>query len=136
MGTDGEVMDYAEQACDLLPAYADQCKAAIEMYGPQMIKMVEDNLKPNVICASVGLCDKSADWRLPESCAQPAQAGFCRALMPSYYFNTIRACAKSSITADAVAIPIDSKRSSSVKIDAKMLLAWASAKIASSPSTT
>jgi hypothetical protein len=81
-------MDYAEQACDLLPAYSDQCKAAIEMYGPQMIKMVEDNLKPNVICASVGLCNKAADWRLPESCAQPAQAGFCRALMPSYFFNT------------------------------------------------
>jgi len=86
--TDGEVMDYAEEACDLLPAYSDQCKAAIEMYGPQMIKMVEDNLKPNVICASVGLCNKSGDWRLPESCAQPSLPGFCRALMPSYFFNT------------------------------------------------
>jgi len=87
--TEGEVMDYAEDACNILPQeYSDQCKAAIEMYGPQIIKMLEAQLDPNTVCNSIGLCAQLKEWRLPSTCDQPKQVGMCRALMPSFFFNT------------------------------------------------
>merc|ERR1719209_1489590 len=53
---DGKVMDALEETCDNLPGdYADRCKAIIEMYGPQLIKMVEANLQPDAICGALGL---------------------------------------------------------------------------------
>jgi len=86
--TQGEVMDYAEEACDVLPSeYSDQCKAAIEMYGPQIIKMLEAQLDPSTVCSTLGLCAKLSTWKLPLQCAQPKKVGMCRALVPSYFFN-------------------------------------------------
>jgi len=86
--TQGEVMDLAEEACDVLPSeYSDQCKAAIEMYGPQIIKMLEAQLDPNTICNTIGLCEKLNSWKAPAKCTEPKMIGMCRALVPSYFYN-------------------------------------------------
>ena len=52
--------------------------AIIEMYGPQLIKMVEANLQPDAVCGAVGLCDGFIKT-LPERCAEPKKTGLCRA---------------------------------------------------------
>merc|ERR1719431_1286923 len=77
--TQGEVMDLAEEACDVLPSeYSDQCKAAIEMYGPQIIKMLEAQLDPDTICNTIGLCAKMQNWKAPKKCTEPKMIGMCR----------------------------------------------------------
>jgi len=84
---DGKVMDALEEMCDHLPrAYSDQCKAIIEMYGPQLIKLVEAQLAPQAICGALGLC-AGYDKTIPARCQQPKLIGMCRALISSVYFN-------------------------------------------------
>lgn len=86
---EGEVLDYAENACNILPdEYSDQCKAAIEMYGAQIIKMLEAQLDPKTICGSIGLCS-AISKELPAACIQPKVLGMCRALMPRFFFNSV-----------------------------------------------
>jgi len=85
---DGKVMDALEETCDNLPGdYADRCKAIIEMYGPQLIKMVEANLQPDAICGALGLCDGQKKT-IPQRCQETKQVGLCRALIESFFFNT------------------------------------------------
>merc|ERR1712048_22175 len=85
---EGQIMDAVETACNALPSeYSDQCKAAVEMYGPQIIKMLEAQLVPGVICSTLGLCEQLSSWKLPSNCALPKQVGMCRALMPSFFYN-------------------------------------------------
>lgn len=88
-------MDALEETCDNLPGdYADRCKgrllqinpfylefsAIIEMYGPQLIKMVEANLQPDAICGALGLCDGQKKT-IPQRCQETKQVGLCRALI-------------------------------------------------------
>lgn len=85
---DGKVMDALEEQCNLLPGdYADECKAIIEMYGPQLIKLVESNLAPDVICGALGLCD-GFKKTIPAKCQEPKVIGLCRALIMSYFYNS------------------------------------------------
>ena len=60
--------------------------AAIEMYGPQIIKMLEAQLDPNTICNTIGLCEKLSTWKAPAKCTEPKMIGMCRALVPSELF--------------------------------------------------
>ena len=60
--------------------------AAIEMYGPQIIKMLEAQLDPNTICNTIGLCEKLNSWKAPAKCTEPKMIGMCRALVPSELF--------------------------------------------------
>ena len=54
--------------------------AIIEMYGPQLIKMVEANLQPDAICGALGLCDGQKKT-IPQRCQETKQVGLCRALI-------------------------------------------------------
>ena len=90
-------MDALEEQCNHLPGdYADECKgkyylyyvllnyilvsAIIEMYGPQLIKMVEASLAPDAICGALGLCDGHKK-SLPSKCQETKVVGLCRALI-------------------------------------------------------
>ena len=98
-------MDALEETCDNLPGdYADRCKgeqlaywqvialqllifsAIIEMYGPQLIKMVEANLQPDAICGALGLCDGQKKT-IPQRCQETKQVGLCRALIECKCFT-------------------------------------------------
>ena len=96
-------MDALEETCDNLPGdYADRCKgkqfgtfnsiihfeAIIEMYGPQLIKMVEANLQPDAICGALGLCDGQKKT-IPQRCQETKQPGLCRALIECKYSKAI-----------------------------------------------
>merc|ERR1711868_19276 len=84
---DGKVLDALEEMCDHLPSdYSDQCKAIVEMYGPQLIKLVEAQLAPQAICGALGLC-AGYDKTIPSRCQEPKSVGMCRALIKSVYYN-------------------------------------------------
>jgi saposin len=86
---DGKVLDALEEMCDHLPSsYSDQCKAIIEMYGPQLIKLVEAQLAPQAICGALGLCS-GYQKTLPARCQEEKKIGMCRALIKSVYFNAV-----------------------------------------------
>ena len=62
--------------------------AIIEMYGPQLIKMVEANLQPDAICGALGLCDGQKKT-IPQRCQETKQVGLCRALIECKCFTAI-----------------------------------------------
>ena len=75
------MLDALEEMCDHLPSsYSDQCKAIIEMYGPQLIKLVEAQLAPQAICGALGLCS-GYQKTLPARCQEEKKIGMCRALI-------------------------------------------------------
>ena len=46
-----------EKVCGLLSAdIRDECKAFVEMYGPEVVDFLIDELSPNDICAKIKLC--------------------------------------------------------------------------------
>ena len=49
------------QVCGLLPSpYDYTCSTLISWYGPSLIKMIEDQYTPDVICNVVGVCNSSS----------------------------------------------------------------------------
>lgn len=80
-------MDALEEMCDHLPSdYSDQCKAIVEMYGPQLIKLVEAQLAPQAICGALGLC-AGYQKTIPARCQEPKSVGMCRALIKCEFFG-------------------------------------------------
>jgi saposin len=85
--SEGKVLDLIDEACDFLPLFSDQCKALAEIYGPQIIKMLEANLDPKVVCNALALCT-GLKRELPQFCSAEKEIGLCRAAMPSFYFDS------------------------------------------------
>lgn len=54
-----EVLDYIKQSCKDFQAFADQCATYIDLYGPLVLNMAKQYLKPE-LCTQLGFC-KAAD---------------------------------------------------------------------------
>lgn len=49
------------QVCNYLPSPYDwTCNTLIDLYGPNLIKMIEDKYTPDVVCTVAGLCTSKA----------------------------------------------------------------------------
>ncbi|GLI59307.1 hypothetical protein VaNZ11_001161 [Volvox africanus] len=51
-----EVRNYTKTVCDNFPAFADMCKAYVDMYSPLVFTVLEQYLVPETVCAETGLC--------------------------------------------------------------------------------
>ena len=50
-----EVLDYIKQSCKDFQAFADQCATYIDLYGPLVLNMAKQYLKPE-LCTQLGFC--------------------------------------------------------------------------------
>ena len=63
-----EIIDAVDKVCSLLPSqYAEECKSLINMYGPKLIKALIDQVPPEKLCSSIGLCSSKLQEKLPSS---------------------------------------------------------------------
>ena len=63
-----EIVDAVDKVCSLLPSqYAEECKSLINMYGPKLIKALIDQVPPEKLCSSIGLCSSKLQEKLPSS---------------------------------------------------------------------
>ncbi|WIA11013.1 hypothetical protein OEZ85_011167 [Tetradesmus obliquus] len=51
-----QLVDYAKQACALVPSFADSCKADVDQYAPMLFGMVLAYLQPEQVCIQLKLC--------------------------------------------------------------------------------
>lgn len=55
--TESEIIDALEKVCSLLPeTVAAECKSFVDLYGPAVIALLEQELDPKQICTAIGLC--------------------------------------------------------------------------------
>lgn len=55
------ITDAVSKVCSYLPSPYDwTCSTLIGLYGPSLIKMIEDKYTPDTICNVIGVCDSSA----------------------------------------------------------------------------
>lgn len=58
--TQKQLLEYIKQNCQNFEAFADQCAAYIDLYGPLVINMAKSYLKPT-LCSQLGFCPKASD---------------------------------------------------------------------------
>ena len=62
--TQKQILEYAKEACSSLgPNIKDQCLNYVELYGPLVVNMIVQYLKPE-LCIDVGYCPKVVPSRL------------------------------------------------------------------------
>jgi len=56
--TEDQVKDLLKtQLCSVLGLIADQCKQLVDEYTPELLKLLADQVEPEVICGALGVCD-------------------------------------------------------------------------------
>ena len=56
--TQKQILEYAKEACSGLgPNFKDQCLNYVELYGPLVVNMIVQYLKPE-LCIDAGYCPK------------------------------------------------------------------------------
>jgi saposin len=56
--TQKQILEYAKEACQTFgPDFKDQCLNYVELYGPLVVNMVVQYLKPE-LCIEAGYCPK------------------------------------------------------------------------------
>ena len=62
--TQKQILEYAKEACSSLgPNLKDQCLNYVELYGPLVVNMIVQYLKPE-LCIDAGYCPKVVPSRL------------------------------------------------------------------------
>ncbi len=62
--TQKRILEYAKEACSSLgPNLKDQCLNYVELYGPLVVNMIVQYLKPE-LCIDAGYCPKVVPSRL------------------------------------------------------------------------
>jgi hypothetical protein len=51
-----QLVDYAKQACGLIPSFADSCVADVDQYAPMVFGMILAYLQPEQVCVQLKLC--------------------------------------------------------------------------------
>ena len=58
--TETEIVNFVESLCDYFPdSIQSECRALIDIYGPNIIQLLVDHMEPDVICTEIRLCEKS-----------------------------------------------------------------------------
>lgn len=57
--TQKEILDYIKQNCESFQAFADQCATYIDLYGPLVLNMAKQYLKPE-LCSQLGFCSSQS----------------------------------------------------------------------------
>ena len=53
--TQKEILEYVKQSCADFQSFKDQCEGYIDLYGPMIIQMAKQYLKPE-LCTQLGFC--------------------------------------------------------------------------------
>eukprot|EP00879_Flechtneria_rotunda_P003944 GHRR01004184.1.p1 GENE.GHRR01004184.1~~GHRR01004184.1.p1 ORF type:complete len:219 (+),score=92.07 GHRR01004184.1:903-1559(+) len=51
-----QLVDYAKQACGLIPSMTDTCRADVDQYAPMVFGMILAYLQPDQVCVQLQLC--------------------------------------------------------------------------------
>jgi len=54
-----QILEYVKQSCQDFQAFADQCSAYIDLYGPLILNMAKRYLNP-ALCQELGFCPEPA----------------------------------------------------------------------------
>ncbi|KAJ8022464.1 Prosaposin [Holothuria leucospilota] len=54
--TENEIVNFVEKFCKDLGSLAEDCKLVIDAYGPEVLKALIQELKPEQVCALMGFC--------------------------------------------------------------------------------
>ncbi|CAL1543582.1 unnamed protein product [Lymnaea stagnalis] len=66
--TESQLIAALEKMCDVLPSMTDECKSVVDEYGPLVIKLLIQKLKPSQICSILSLCPSTkTKLALPDS---------------------------------------------------------------------
>ena len=59
--TQAEIQKALEQVCDIMPDTIKlQCKDFVDQYAPAIIELLAQELSPDLVCSTLGLCTNKA----------------------------------------------------------------------------
>ena len=56
--TQKQILEYVKESCADFQSFQDQCEAYVELYGPMVLNMARQYLKPE-LCTQLGFCPTS-----------------------------------------------------------------------------
>eukprot|EP00112_Aurelia_sp_Birch-Aquarium-sp1_P011181 Seg2355.4 transcript_id=Seg2355.4/GoldUCD/mRNA.D3Y31 product=Prosaposin protein_id=Seg2355.4/GoldUCD/D3Y31 len=62
--TEAEIVTLAEQLCSYLGTYKAECDSLVAAYLPEILKLLAQELSPELVCTELGLCTKSKQTKL------------------------------------------------------------------------
>ncbi|KAK3847931.1 MAG: Saposin-like protein [Linnemannia gamsii] len=54
--TDATIIAALEKVCSVIPVDSAECKNILDTYGAMMITAIQQDLTPDLVCETIGLC--------------------------------------------------------------------------------